>query len=167
MACSHNERRFNWINYMSGVKRNAFLSDLKREKTHICWNKRRQENMENEVFTPLLEQFMLTPLVCWVSSLISYSDVLSSPINHPMLFFYWLSIVPFSGEDGRTLDGDRWHQIIGIYWISGWDLPEWDNAWDVSSLRHTSRNITHHCINKGYMVKPYPFCVVICMLFGQ
>lgn len=94
--------------------------------------------MENEVFTPLLEQFMLTPLVCWVSSLISYSDVLSSPINHPMLFFYWLSIVSFSGEDGRTLDGDRWHQIIGIYWISGWDLPEWDNAWDVSSLRHTS-----------------------------
>lgn len=75
VACSHNERRFNWINYMSGVKRNAFLSDLKREKTHICWNKRRQENMENEVFTPLLEQFMLTPLVCWVSSLISYSDV--------------------------------------------------------------------------------------------
>ncbi|MEQ2205873.1 Girdin, partial [Xenoophorus captivus] len=24
--------------------------------------------MENEVFTPLLEQFMLTPLVCWVKS---------------------------------------------------------------------------------------------------
>lgn len=25
------------------------------------------ENMDSEVFTPLLEQFMLTPLVCWVS----------------------------------------------------------------------------------------------------
>ncbi|XP_013860589.1 girdin [Austrofundulus limnaeus] len=25
-------------------------------------------NMENEVFTPLLEQFMLTPLVCWVKT---------------------------------------------------------------------------------------------------
>ncbi|CAF97064.1 unnamed protein product [Tetraodon nigroviridis] len=24
--------------------------------------------MENEVFSPLLEQFMLTPLVCWVQT---------------------------------------------------------------------------------------------------
>uniref|UniRef100_A0A8C9YGB9 Coiled-coil domain containing 88A n=1 Tax=Sander lucioperca TaxID=283035 RepID=A0A8C9YGB9_SANLU len=35
--------------------------------------------MESEVFTPLLEQFMLTPLVCWVSSLntvANYSNVM-------------------------------------------------------------------------------------------
>lgn len=24
------------------------------------------ENMDSDVFSPLLEQFMLTPLVCWV-----------------------------------------------------------------------------------------------------
>ena len=39
--------------------------------------------MESEVFTPLLEQFMLTPLVCWVRSLMSHSNTLIPPIKHP------------------------------------------------------------------------------------
>ncbi|XP_035981965.1 girdin-like [Fundulus heteroclitus] len=37
--------------------------------------------MENEAFTPLLEQFMLTPLVCWVKS-VGHSTVADgSPLS--------------------------------------------------------------------------------------
>lgn len=44
-----------------------------KESLHISvsMNGSTRGNMENEVFTPLLEQFMLTPLVCWV---IKYSN---------------------------------------------------------------------------------------------
>lgn len=49
--------------------------------------------MENEVFSPLLEQFMLTPLVCWVSALINYSNLLQ-PLSvvtsaNTFLRLYW------------------------------------------------------------------------------
>lgn len=41
--------------------------------------------MENEVFTPLLEQFMLSPLVCWVRSYRNPPSSLSVWVSSPPL----------------------------------------------------------------------------------
>lgn len=131
----------------------------------VVLEKEKKRNMESEVFTPLLEQFMLTPLVCWVSSppsLINSSNVsLRSLIKHSpplplhcesfQVFIDYLNTYLalshlFSGEDSRAADSDRWHHIIGIYWISGWDLPEWDHAWDVSNLTWIHKCLLHHII---------------------
>lgn len=97
--------------------------------------------MENEIFTPLLEQFMSSPLVTWVSVhfpltrswfylLIVWEEPCGSGARWTWCHGAAAGSVP--GEDIWTAGWRKWNQLGGICGAGGWSVSERSHAANVS-----------------------------------
>lgn len=81
--------------------------------------------MESEVFTPLLEQFMLTPLVSWVSGVRNLSVACRTDPSRMLCVFYISTVLTCVSLQVKTVgqlatsDGSKLSEYIelvdGIY----------------------------------------------------
>lgn len=97
--------------------------------------------MENEIFTPLLEQFMSSPLVTWVSVhflLICSQFYLLIVWEEPCCrgarwsWCHGAAAGSVPGEDIRTAGWRKWDQSGGVCGTSGWSVSERSHAANVS-----------------------------------
>lgn len=91
------------------------------------------EKMDSEVFTPQLEQFLLTPLVAWVRWSIfppySYTSNMHVYVWCFPMNVYLRCVV---GENSGPAKPKRPKQSFSVHGVSGWFLPQRGHVEDVS-----------------------------------